>query len=144
MAIIITIPPPQPPDHNNVQLLGENFLTGSGPTDEFSYVINPDGTIDRDANGSPTAQNPWWIPAPQANIGNFYEFRYTIISGVANLPGSATAGVWYSMSSSLFVGIVGFQVGEYLFEIRDAATQTIRAPAASPPPSYKLENAAAP
>jgi hypothetical protein len=76
----------------------------------------------------------WWTSEPQANVGNFYQIRATLPSGLQGFmsyTGAPALNTWHTMSSNLIFRLERFSGSPFaftpvLFEIRDIATLTIQ------------------
>ena len=126
------------PNHANVQLLGgtNNGYSTVIVQDNVRFTFYTDGTVTqrRGLFGSDTSENAWWIPAPEANIGDYYEISYTKNSGVDAMNefnGGMDEGVWYPLTSDIVLAVSsdspGPRSGNYTVNIRDIATQTTHA-----------------
>lgn len=111
-----------------VQLVGITDYNGCfAPCAEISgFKFNADGRVQDIDNNYVT---PWWSEAPVTGIGNSYQIRATLVSGVT--PSGPTLGLWHNMSGpnnwSVTRGSVGVDSSTLTIAIRDIATETIQA-----------------
>ncbi len=95
----------------------------SGDTN-FSLLRN--GSASYYSEGSnPLVPNMWWIGPANALVGDSYQARWTLQAGTA--PSGPTQNVWTTIGGGFAIVWLSGIRGRIRLEIRDIATQTIRA-----------------
>lgn len=107
-----------------VELLGGFYADVNSPTATSGAEVRNDGRLYELRSASPLEQEQWVIPN---NLAANYEVRATWISG--STPSGSALGSWLgcetSRSWSITTSVIATSVIK--LEIRDKATQTIRA-----------------